>query len=604
MAAQETRPVLIYDGDCDICREWVCYWQQLSDENISYRKYQHVYAEYPEISPGDFEKAIQFIDSDGSVRSGAEAVFAIYKGISAYRLLDWLYRYFPGFALLSESGYNFFSRHRGLLSFITHLFWGRNFKPPRYELTSQIFLRLLGFIYLAAFISFGVQIVGLIGSNGLLPLQTTLDQLQQHPGTAVYWQIPMLFWFFPADGFLQFSCLIGALLSCLLIFNLFQRGALIVLYLLYLSLFYAGQTFMAFQWDLLLLETGFLAIFLNPASRLVVWLYRWLIFRFMFLGGLVKILSHDPNWDGLTALNYHFETQPLPTVFAWYAHHLPESVLMSGAALTLIVELVLPFFIFTPRRFRMAAACCFIIFQSLIILTGNYNFFNLLTIAICLFLFDDAAIESWLPASVILKLKNRKSYKLDKLFSYAIVPLAAIILFSSVEQMHSLISGGRHQQLSNISRMILPWHFVQNYGPFAVMTTVRHEIIIEGSQDGHSWQEYQFKYKPGDVTHRPRWATPHQPRLDWQMWFAALSEAESNPWFINLLYQLLLNNPAVTKLFAVVPFTAEPPDYIRARLYEYHFSSSSQRAGTGDWWTRKLVGTYYPTIHLSVKTAD
>jgi len=252
---------------------------------------------------------------------------------------------------------------------------------------------LLACIYLAAFLSFGVQIIGLIGTDGVLPLDQYLLQLKQHLGTSAYWQTPMLFWFGLNDNILMFSCILGALLSCVLMFGVLQRTTLILLYLLYLSLFYAGQTFMTFQWDLLLLESGFLAIFLPTGSKIVVWLYRWLVFRFMFLGGLVKIISRDPTWDNLTALNYHFETQPLPTIFAWYAHHLPEYLLMVGAAVTLITELLLPFLIFTPRRFRITAACFFILFQLSILFTGNYNFFNLLTISLCLFLFDDAAIK-------------------------------------------------------------------------------------------------------------------------------------------------------------------------------------------------------------------
>jgi predicted DCC family thiol-disulfide oxidoreductase YuxK len=604
MNTQDTSPVLVYDGECGICYEWISYWQKLTGGAIHYRPYQEVQGDYPDISLTEFEQAIQFIDSDGSVYSGAEATFTLYRAIPGHGLLKWLYSYFPGFALFSEIGYNFLSQHRGLLSFFTHLFWGKNFEPTRYQLTTRIFLRVLGCIYLAAFVSFGVQVTGLIGSDGVLPLEQYLPQLEQHFGSKAYWQTPMLFWLYLSDSFLQLTCVAGALLSCLLVLGFFQRSALILLYLLYLSLFYAGQSFMTFQWDILLLEAGFLAIFLPSGTRLVIWLYRWLIFRFMFLGGLVKIISRDPNWDGLTALNFHFETQPLPTVFAWYAHHLPESLLMAGVALTLIIELILPFLIFAPRRLRMFAACCFIIFQSLIILTGNYNFFNLLTIAICLFLFDDTAFESVLPAWLKSKAKQTQVYKRDKILTYAFVPLAVIILLSSIEQMGSLIKGKGHETLSSISRAISPWHIAQNYGPFAVMTTVRREIVIEGSGDGETWQEYHFKYKPGDLAQAPRWVTPHQPRLDWQMWFAALSEPEHNPWFRNLLYHLLLNNEAVTKLLAINPFPDSSPKLVRARFYEYHFSTSSEKKASGRWWTRELIGDYYPPIQLSMKIAN
>ncbi len=604
MRSQIKLPLLIYDGDCDICGEWVRYWKKLTAGKIDYRPYQEVHEDFPGISTDEFKQAIQFVNSDGTVLAGAAATFAVYSKVSGSGLAARLYRTLPGFASASEFGYHFFSKYRGLLRFITHLFWGREREPAQYHLSTQIFLRLSGCIYLAAFVSFGVQITGLIGTEGVLPLEQYLPQLEQYLGAKAYWQTPMLFWFYLSDGVLQLTCLLGAFLSCLLIFNFFPRMVLILLYLLYLSLYYAGQTFMTFQWDLLLLETGFLAIFLPSGSRLVIWLYRWLLFRFMFLGGLVKIISRDPNWDGLTALNYHFETQPLPTAAAWYAHHLPEPLLMTGVALTLIVELILPFFIFFPRRFRMVAACCFIVFQSLIILTGNYNFFNLLTIIICLFLFDDAAIKSCLPGRLISLFAVQQKNTRYQTPGYIVIPVALVILFSSIEQMHTLMNPRHQAALSIVTRIILPWHITQNYGPFATMTTVRHEIVIEGSQDGLTWKEYHFKYKPGDVSLKPRRVILHQPRLDWQMWFAALSRPEQNPWFQNLLYQLLLDSRPVTGLLASNPFPDEAPALVRARYYEYHFTTPEKRKSTGQWWTRQLVADYYPPIRLSVSTKN
>lgn len=200
-------PLLVYDGDCAICCEWVRYWQQLTGDKVSYRPYQDAHGDYPDIPLHDFAKAIQFIETDGTVRSGAGATFAVYKSASTYALLDWLYRYLPGFALFSETSYNFFSQHRGLLGFFTHLFWGKNLEPTNYDLTTRIFLRLLGCIYLAAFVSFGVQITGLIGADGILPLHLYLPQLKQHFGTDAYWQTPMLFWLYLSDSILELRVL-------------------------------------------------------------------------------------------------------------------------------------------------------------------------------------------------------------------------------------------------------------------------------------------------------------------------------------------------------------------------------------------------------------
>ncbi|MCG8378095.1 MAG: lipase maturation factor family protein, partial [Proteobacteria bacterium] len=395
------------------------------------------------------------------------------------------------------------------------------------------------------------------------------------------------------------GCVAGALLSCVLMLGKYPRIVAIILYLLYLSLVHAGQTFMTFQWDLLLLEAGFLAIFLNASSNLIIWLYRWLVFRFMFLGGVVKIISGDPTWDNLSALSYHFETQPLPTTLAWYAHQFPDPILMAGVAFTLITELLVPFLVFAPRRFRMLAGVTFIFFQTMIILTGNYNFFNLLTISLCIFLFDDAAIRH-LSRKISLGIGTDGGLpgtdtRTARFFLY---PVSALILFASLDQMWALMEGQR-QNLSALTRTILPFRITQNYGPFAVMTTVRREITLEGSEDGVTWKTYQFKYKPGDVHRAPVWASPHQPRLDWQMWFAALSPPEHNPWFQNLVYRLLTNSEPVTGLLKRNPFEERPPMYVRARFYEYRFSTALQRKETGAWWNRRYLTDYYPQKRLA-----
>lgn len=598
------RAVLIYDGDCGICREWVEYWKNVTGEEVDYRPYQEIEADYPAITGDEFRRAIQFIEPDGARLSGAGAVFRLYRKHPPYSLLTRLYRRLRGFAYISEYCYRFFSRHRGVLGFMTHLFWGKGFVPARYHIISWIFLRLLGCIYLAAFASLSVQIRGLIGSEGILPLNTYLYQLKDQLGQDAYWRVPTLFWFHLNDGFLDFICLAGVLLSLFVIFNILQRTSLLLLYLLYLSLYYAGQTFMTFQWDMLLLEAGFLAIFLTTGSHIIIWLYRWLLFRFMFMGGAVKLLSLDPAWDHLTALNYYFETQPLPTPLAWYAHHLPQWLLMGSTAATLIIELLFSFLIFSPRRFRMIAACCIILFQSLIVLTGNYNFFNLLTIAICLFLFDDAALNERLPGIAVNRLSSVGINHPGKMTTAIASLFAMVAIYTSLEQMGRYTGAGRDKPLSAINRLISPFQIVNSYGPFAVMSTTRNEIIIEGSRDRESWTAYGFKYKPGDLSRRPEWIIPHQPRLDWQMWFAALSNPWQTWWFENLLLRLLTNSKAVTGLFAFNPFPDKPPQSVRARFYEYHFTDAEERKQSGNWWKRKLVGEYYPAITLSMKVEE
>jgi len=360
---------------------------------------------------------------------------------------------------------------------------------------------------------------------------------------------------------------------------------------------------MSFQWDFLLLECGFLAIFLPWGSTIIVWLYRWLVFRFMFLGGAVKIASGDKSWDSLTALGYHFETQPLATPLSWYIHHLPESVLMAGTGITLIIELLVPFLIFTPRRFRHIAAWCFLLIEMSILLTGNYNFFNLLTIFICLFLFDDAAVKRLIPGRIftgrMLFVMSKIHYSGAGIFASSCALLVALTsVYMGATQITRIVGGDRGLQGSAVYRFLTPFGIVNTYGPFAVMTRVRNEIVIEGSTDKSTWQEYQFKYKPGDLEKCPGWVAPHQPRIDWQMWFAALNKPEHERWFFNLLIRLLQNSEPVMAIFKHNPFPDDPPASVRARFYEYTFTSIEERKKTGKCWNRSLVGEYFPPISI------
>lgn len=593
----DSRPVLIFDGDCGICREYVNFWHELTGDSVVYYPYQEKAGEYPQIPLEDFERSIQLIEPDGTVYDGAGATFRLYRGLPPYSLWLSLYQYLPGFRFITELGYRFFSTHRGTLALVTHLLWGRNHRPPRYRRVTRLFLVLLGLIYFSAFLSFSLQSQGLIGSNGILPLHFFIDRVRETLGNGAWLQVPMLFWISSSNPAIQLTSIAGCILSLLLVFNIWRTPVLVILFFLYLSLYYAGQVFMSFQWDLLLLEAGFLAIFLGRGSAIVVWLYRWLVFRFMFLGGLVKIASGDSSWENLTALTYHFETQPLPTPLAWYAHHLPESLLISLAAITLIVELVMPFLIFTPRRLRFVAAWMFIMFQIGIILTGNYNFFNLLTISLCLFLFDDAALSACLPSrwqaagtgSTVLLSKQSIVFR---------TLLALVIVFASTEKLTYYMFADKPRDLSIVNRVLQPLNAVNNYGPFAVMTKTRSEIVVEGSVNGTDWREYQFRYKPGKPDQSTGWIIPHQPRLDWQMWFAALSTAERQVWFRRFLYQILEGKGSVSDLLESNPFADSRPVYVRALLYRYEFTTPAERERTGRVWNRTYERIYQPTIRL------
>ena len=589
-------PILIYDGECSICREWVNYWQELTNGKISFCPFQDLKKDSITIEEAEFASAIHLIEQDGTVSKGAEATYRLYRDIHPYSLLLYLYRFLPGFALISESGYRFLSTHRKLLAFFTHLFWGKKFSPSRYELISGLFLRLSGIIYLIAFVSFTVQASALIGADGVLPLEYFLNAVREQYASNYLLTLPGLFWISHTDGFIHFVCYAGILFSVFLIIGLMQRLAPVVLYILYLSLVNSGQVFMSFQWDLLLLECGFLAIFLPWGSKIIVWIYRWLVFRFMFLGGVVKIISRDPGWDSLTALNYHFETQPLPSPLSWYLHHFPEVLLKSATAMTLIIELILPFFIFAPRRIRHFAGIIFIGFQLIILLTGNYNFFNLLTIFICLFLFDDRAIRWICPNRLVSYLIRHERVNVGFIASSFATLMLIISLYIGWSQINFLFD--RNTELSALHKIIRPFGIINSYGPFAVMTTVRYEIVLEGSRDHGSWKEYQFKYKPGDLKQCPGWVQPHQPRVDWQMWFAALGKPEQQRWLFNLIIRLLQGSEPIKQIFSYNPFPGDPPARIRAKYYRYTYTSLAERKATGRCWNREYVAEYFPSISL------
>jgi len=597
--ALRRQPLLIYDGDCGFCVYWVRYWQRLTGDRVTYAPYQEVAAQYPEIPLAAFQRAVQYIAPDGKIASGAEAAFLTLSHANGKGFWLTLYRHLPSFAAIAERMYAIVASHRSALYRPSLWLWGRDYEPPRFELVSWLFLRAIGLIYLVAFVSFGVQALGLIGSHGILPLSEFAGAARSQLGLASYWQVPMVFWLDQSDFAIRATCWAGAALSLLLIFNVLPRLSLFFLYTLYLSLFYAGQTFMGFQWDALLLESGFLALVLSMATRPGIWLLRWLLFRFMFLSGAVKLLSGDPTWANLSALAYYFQTAPLPTPLAWYAHHLPQAVLTASTVATFVIELALPFLIFFPRRLRFIAACGTLFLQVVILLTGNYAFFNLLTMALCLVLFDDAALRKVLPARVTGFVQHQvRDVNPGKIVSYVVAAFALLIVLIGLAQLDAVFSGRISAPAAWVNEQIAPLRLVNTYGLFAVMTTTLPEIIVEGSDDGVHWREYGFKYKPGDVMRRPRWNFPHQPRLDWQMWFAALGTASESPWFSLFLQRLLENSPEVTALLGVNPFPHKPPLYVRALLYDYRYSSPEEKRTTGAWWVRQPEGIYYPAIAL------
>jgi len=596
-------PLLIFDGHCGFCRIWIEYWKVITRGSVAYAPSQEVASRYPQIPPEEFGQSVQLVmpasspDQDAVVLRGARAVFVTLTYAPGMAWLLWAYQHVPGFGAVSEAAYRWIATHRTFFYHLTRLTFGKRIRPLETAKVEWLFLRALAAVYFAAFASLGLQITGLIGKGGILPVSGYLAAVSKVLGANSHWQAPTIFWLAHSDRFLEAVCWTGAAISVLLFSALLagylERIALVCLYVLYLSLATAGQDFLSFQWDALLLETGFLAIFLGN-SKIVVLLFRWLLFRLMFLSGAVKLTSHDPVWRDWTALAFHYMTQPLPTRWAWYMYQLPLGFQRFSTAATLFIELVIPFLFFAPRRWRFFGAGLALFLQTLIFLTGNYTFFNLLTMSLCLFLFDDHAFQK-------LRLRSRNV----RTNRAAVIAAAAVILFLSVSELHEMFFATPPEPGNALVRFAQPFQIANTYGLFASMTTSRPEITVQGSNDGETWLDYGFRYKPGDLGQPPRWVQPYQPRLDWQMWFAALSDYRSSPWFINFMVRLLQGSPAVVGLLARNPFPDAPPKYVRAELFDYSFTDFAMRRATGQWWARKPRGLYFPRISLDdVKLRD
>jgi predicted DCC family thiol-disulfide oxidoreductase YuxK len=633
---------MIWDGECHFCKRWIERWREITAGKVDYATYQEAAARFPEIPAAQFKRAVALIEPDGKAFFAAEAVYRSLRYRSSRKWLAWSYDHVPDFAATSETAYKFIAHNRSLGSTFTRLLWGKDVRPPTYFWARRWFLRMLGLVYLIAFVSLWVQVDGLVGSNGISPVSQFLPAVRQQLGLDAYFLLPTLCWFDSSNTFLHFLCGGGVVLSLLLIFGVAPALSLVVLFVFYLSLTIAGQVFLNFQWDVLLLEAGFLSIFLAPwrlwprdlllwsgsatpgtsasaiacpVSRAGLFLLKFLLFKLMLMSGVVKLtsgddswgwLNHSFHWSALTALDYHYWSQPLPTVFSWWADKTPEWFKHFSVAFCLAVEIIAPFFIWAPRRPRLVAAGLMIFLQLVIALTGNYCFFNLLTIALCLLLIDDSVVASlcrgglWrqVPSTAAPAMAGRLYRGHNTLSIYAAIvvivvtlPINAWLIFSAFKP-QSRPPGW----LANFYEQLEAFRIVNGYGLFRVMTKDRCEIVIEGSTDGIEWAPYEFKWKPGDVKRVPGWCAPHQPRLDWQMWFAALETPEQNPWLVGLVVRLLDRSRDVNGLLARNPFPDKPPHYIRAMFYRYRFTTSEERRQTGAWWKRQELREYLPTI--------
>ena len=472
-----------------------------------------------------------------------------------------------------------------------------------YQLTRLVIERGLGLTYLLAFLVALNQFPALLGERGLLPVPRYL-------GRAGFGDAPSLFHFRYSDRLLRAVALSGVALSVSLVLGLLQAGPLwlpmlgwCVLWVSYLSIVNVGQRFYAFGWESLLLEAGFLAIFLGNARTAppfpVLLLFRWLAFRLDLGAGLIK-LRGDRCWRDLTCMDYHHETQPMPNPLSWYAHRLPRGFHRFEVLGNYVAQLVAPFLLFLPQPMAAIGGLVMLGTQAYLVASGNYAWLNLLTMVLVVSAIPDSFIRTLLPgAGAPPALAAPPLW-----FMVAVGAVTALVVVLSYWPVRNLLRGG---QLMNAA--FNRYHLVNTYGAFGSVTRERYEVVIEGTDadelsERPVWREYEFKGKPGDPRRRPPQVAPYHLRLDWLMWFAGISPSYAQDWLVPFLTRLLEGDPAVVRLLRRNPFPNAPPVRVRARYYRYRFTTRQERRETGMWWMRELVGDYMPPIELRRSQAE
>jgi len=504
------------------------------------------------------------------------------------------------------------------LSALPQRLFGPDTAQPGYLAARWLFLRGLGLIFFSAFYSLAFQIRGLIGPRGILPAQNYLAELARVAGAQRFWIAPSVFWWSASGRVLLAVCIFGMLASFLVALNICPRGMLVVCLIAFLSFISTARDFASYQSDGMLLEAGFISLFLAPAglrprlgisdlpSRASRFLLIWLMFRIYFESGVAKILGHDPEWRNFTAMEQYYQNGPLPTWIAWYAHHLPHVFHVATAVLTLVLELVLIFAVFLPRRFRILLFFLITPWQIGIILSSNYAFLNYLVLVLGFLLLDDRFLARLSPSGG-RSLQARESSSITS--TQAEPPpgwmagfrlwvqgfFLTWIFYATSVLLLSMFT--REVPLPTLPvRVLEPFRIANDFGLFAVMTRDRYEIEFQGSRDGQSWAAYPFRYKPQDLKAPPRIYAPYQPRFDWNLWFASLGSWRENTFVLQVEQRLLTAEPDVLALFAGNPFPGEPPRQVRAVLWQYWFTDWKDKREQGLWWRRQQIGLYAPTI--------
>ena len=613
----QKKPALYWDADCSFCRRWVDRWKADSGEAVEYLTLQEAPSAVKSAAGGEPFQRIVLVRGDGSMCTGAHAALEAQAcGGGEGRLGLRLYQWLPPFRWAADAAYQWIAAHRPACSALTNLIWGQNVLRPSYQISGYFFPRLIGLIFLFAFLSLWVQIAGLAGSQGILPVAAHLEAVRDHFVAAgsphdAWLQVPSLLWLGSSDTMLHLWLGVGILASLLLVLGILPAVSALTAWLCYLSFAAAVPVFLNFQWDALLLEAGLLTVFYIPwrrylafgssapprLGRLLVW---WLLFRLMFQSGVVKLFGYDANgrnaWLDGTALDYHYFTQPIPVWTSWWFDALPGWFQLSSLAGVFAIELIAPFLIVGPRRLRMTAFWAFTSLMALIVLSGHYGFFNLLTFVLCLSLVDDSSWPGWLrrrlgPSSA----EDGHPPFAEKLHRRLLPVFAVIVIFLTTAQLLMVMRVVSPATVGPLLGPLAPLRSANSYGLFSVMTTERPEITIEFSTDGRTWRPYRFRYKMDADDNTLPFLLPHMPRLDWQMWFAALEyRASGQPpgWIMPLLGRLQEQSPAVLGLLEDEEADSPAPVYFRLRLDALTFTSPEVRQQTGRLWQAEPLPAY------------
>jgi Lipase maturation factor len=492
-----------------------------------------------------------------------------------------------------------------------------------------LFLRALGLIYFSAFFSLVFQIRGLIGPEGILPATDYLHTVAQSLGHARFWYAPTVLWFSSGSQMLVALCWVGMASSLLLTLNAWPRGGLAACFVCFLSFVGAAGDFSGYQSDGMLLEAGFIALFFappgfrpglgasSPPSRASLFLLQWEWFRIYFESGIAKIASGEPQWRQLTAMDEYYQNGPLPTWIGWYVQQLPHWFHASTVYATLALELGLVWMLFLPRRLRIVCFVIATLWQAGIILTANYTFLNYLVLALGFLLLDDRLPLPFLPRQWKKPLSARdiitqpsevspSERSLTRNWRDLFRPQMAALKLSLTGVLLSWICYATAVELvwmvlpitlpTTPVTALEPFRIANRYGLFAVMTRGRYEIEFQGSADGQNWEAYPFRYKPQDPSKPPGIYAPYQPRFDWNLWFASLGSWREYPIVLSTEIRLLANDQDVLALLAGNPFPHEPPHQVRAVLWQYWFTTMTEKRKTGLWWRRQFLGLYAPTL--------